>query len=162
MALIPGELPAGAEERSKWREQFSDVLYEVSYLIDEAEEAANFRQVTRRWELRESLGELRVRPVPVPGYDEPSKSDLLLCQLQLVSVQRDPFLLTSCQELPYMLDVFLSGSAENDHVVNDIPEPDQLFERLIHPTVIMLSDRGHSVRGTEEGESTEGCCGSGQ
>ena len=34
VALIPDKLPAGAEERSKWREEFSDVLYEVGYLVD--------------------------------------------------------------------------------------------------------------------------------
>ena len=43
-----------------------------------------------------------------------------------------------------------------------LPEPDQPFERLIHPTVIMLSDRCHSVRGAEEGEPAEGCCEGGQ
>ena len=61
-----------------------------------------------------------------------------------------------------MLEVFLSASAENDHVINDIPEPDQPFERLIHPTVIMLSDLCYSVRGAEEGEPAEGCCEGGQ
>ena len=55
-----------------------------------------------------------------------------------------------------MLDVLLSGAAENDDVINDFPKPSHTLKSLIHPAVVMLSDRGYPVWGPKESEPAEG------
>ena len=46
-----------------------------------------------------------------------------------------------------MLDVLLSGAAENDDVAYDFPKPGHSFERLVHPAIVMFGDRGNPVGG---------------
>ena len=74
-------------------------------------------------------------------------------ELELVRVWRDPSFLTVLQESPDS-DVFSLVAVEHNDIIDNLPEVLHLAEGLVYPPVVVFTDGGDPIGGSQKLKAT--------